>query len=214
MRLTKVIKAHIITAVTEEALKGRVEAWVAEAKRLGPKVYSSRVTAAQERKMRAMPSGFFTMMDAVQVCVQVKGGKSSTRIGMPYNALRKMATNEAVASYTSRLPVKRNNVPAPMPASAVHQFTIYPEDGELYDTAMSLLEKTRKMVDEYSTLEREVNSILSAVTTEKRLCEIWPEAVKYLPKDGAEPKSLPMVTASKLNAHIACMKEDTCAEVG
>jgi len=117
-----------------------------------------------------------------------------------------LAHNDTIKTYVNRCVYS-------IPMSKSRKFYYRDLTGEFNLSSYPDIEKqflyVLNLYDELSTerksLRREINGLLSCVTTVKRLTELWPSVAKFIPS--ATVTNLPMVNTDKLDTLICSLKE-------
>lgn len=175
VRLTEEMRGVIAAALVRHKIAKRQAAFEKAEFKLAQRVYQSEFSAADRRKMEALPDGWLPTTEHLRVKVgsdwrwlhfgpQVRDGKRETR-RIPANREKVIELN-----LTSEI------------AQAVRD---YAAEGAAIQR-------------EEAALREKAHSVLASVTTTARLAEIWPEAIPFIPK--SVPRLLPVVRREELNA--------------
>lgn len=71
---------------------------------------------------------------------------------------------------------------------------------QLVDQIFALDDQSKKLKEEINHLTASINAVLNSVTTDKKLIEIWPESVAFIPAaEKASQSNLPALQISELN---------------
>lgn len=106
------------------------------------------------------------------------------------------------ASYEGRDLTLKNAKPFPyfLYQSQTEAFDSLPEEtkARLFSLNADLVERQKAIDKDQRELRAKTRGVLNSVTTEKKLLEVWPEAIKYMTSPEVT-SNLPQVTSSELN---------------
>lgn len=190
MKLTKGLRNQILSNVLNQTFKERSEALTATEYDLADRVYKKKFSKTVDL-MNALPEGYLVSGESLSVSVD----STSEQLRLPecrrgsLDIFRNWHTSLSLNSRESAL-------------------------------GREILEWSRQgqvLRNERQKLRSQVGAILESVTTLKRLKEVWPESVQYIPAEAETTGALlPAVRVDEVNKLIACCKagKENCAQEG
>lgn len=175
VKLTESLRGQITASLVSNAIDKRSAANLKASYALAERIYKHVFSAADRRKMEALPEGW--LVDAEFLRIEVGRDHHWFCFG-PSDAKSKRLTH--------RVPVKGNGVHQIEPPS------------DLGKAVIAWSAEAVQITKDREALRSKAREILSAVTTTAKLAEVWPEVKPFLPK--FEPRLLPVVRREELNA--------------
>lgn len=175
VRLTEDMRRDITRALIAHKLDKREADLAKLSHKLALRVYQNQFSAADRRKMEALPEGWLSTIDHVSVKV---GGDYRTFTFGPADA-------------------KGNSPRQRVPANRERTFT-FEARSEIGLAIREYITEADAIKEVRDELKAKAQGVLSSVTTTTRLAEVWPEAVPFIPK--YVPRQLPAVRRDELNA--------------
>lgn len=189
-RLTKDIREAIARSVMKHRYEATVKALVEEKAAFGMKVYEDLYSKANREKMNALPEGWLPSSDNVTV----QFGASYDRVyfnGYTHGKIVSVVSSEDKRKECSlRLWGKHERGCA----------KVYDATHPLAVARFNLDAKERDLKTQFDETRRQVDAALNAVTTIKKLIEVWPEIAPFAADFENEKPQLPALPTSKLNA--------------
>ncbi|CCG43362.1 Nmad5 family putative nucleotide modification protein [Magnetospirillum molischianum] len=176
-KLTNFDRDQIVGAVLKDAFDARNQAHQDEGYALGMSIYADVFGEKMIGQMNALPDGWLPTIKVVKVMI---AGAWTELVLSDFVRVLASRNGHCLKSYEATDPL-------------AERFTAWANAGE-------------EIRVQKSELRNKVRALVYSVTTVKKLIEVWPEAVNYLPKKTV-PVKLPAVCGSDLNSLIADLKE-------
>lgn len=189
-RLTSSIREAIAKAVMKHRYEATVKALIEEKAAFGMMVYEDLYSKATREKMNALPEGWLSTSDNVAVTF----GATYDRVyfnGYTHGKILSVVSSEDRRKGGSlRLWGKHEHGCA----------KVYEASHPLAEANFKLDAKERELKTQFDETRRQVDAALAAVTTVKKLIEVWPEIAPFCIEFENEKPHLPALPTSKLNA--------------
>jgi hypothetical protein len=197
-RLTKDIRDEIVMDLLRHSFKDRIEALYAERSALAQKIYEDAFSADARKKMQALPDGWLPEVNSINVRL----GSDYTSFefsGGLYGDINRIMKCKQPES--RRIPFKfRGGCVASY--EATHSLAL--EHERIGNLRKSLWE-------EIESAKRAATTAVNAVSTVKRLIEVWPEVDPFASKHSTEKPQLPAVPTAQLNKILGLPVEELSA---
>lgn len=176
VRLTEDMRRDITKALLDHKLAKREEAHKASEFKLALRIYNSVFSAADRKKMAALPDGWL----GVETYIDTRVGGQFHRFffGFPDKT-----GNRPTQRFLSRN--RREDFVIEVRSDVGLAIAAYRDEAEAINAART-------------ELKAKASGVLASVTTTSRLAEVWPEVVAFIPK--YVPRQLPAVRRDELNA--------------
>lgn len=185
-RLTKDIRDEIVLDLLRHSFKERVEALYAERAALAQAIYEDVFSAETRKKMQSLPEGWLPEVKGINARLGSDYSSFDFSGGL-YGEINRIAKNGK--DETRRVPSKHKGG-CVASYDATHKLAL--ENERLANLRKSLCE-------EIETAKRAADTAVNAVSTVKRLIEVWPEVNPFASKHSAEKPQLPAVPTDQLN---------------
>lgn len=177
VRLTEEMRREIVQALLDHKLAKRDAAHAAGEHKLAQRVYQHLYSAADRRKMDALPEGWLPTTEHLRV-----------KLGDEWRYLHFSARDKAGKRENRRILQKHED----------DRFVALEVRSEIGVAVRAYLDEGEALKVEREELKAKAAGVLATVTTTARLAEVWPEVVPFIPK--YVPRRLPAVRRDELNA--------------
>ena len=175
VRLTKDMTDDITRALIKHKLEKREAELTKLGYRLALRIYQNQFSAADRRKMDALPDGWLPEIDSVHV-----------KVGGDYRTFCFGPEDDKGRSPRKRAPANRDRT------------FMYEVRSEIGAEVREYITEADAIKEARNELKAKAAGVLASVTTTARLAEVWPEVVPFIPK--YVPRQLPAVRRDELNA--------------
>lgn len=197
-RPTKDIRDQSVLDLLRYSFKERVEALYAERAALAQAIYEDTFSAETRKKMQSLPDGWLPEVNSINA--RLGSDYSSFEFsGGLYGEINRIA--KVGKDQTRRIPIKLKGG-CVASYDATHKLALEHER----------LNNLRKVLwEEIETAKRAANTAVNAVSTVKRLIEVWPEVDPFASKHSTEKPQLPAVPTAHLNKILGLPVEEPIA---
>lgn len=188
-RLTNDIRSAIADAVMKHRYESVVRALIAEKAEFGTKVYEDLYSKSTRDKMNALPEGWLPTSDNIAVTF----GATFERVYFSGRTSGKIVSVIPQATRTASVPKRllgKHERGCAMAYEATHKLSV---------EHANLEAKERDLKVEFDAARKQVDAALSAVTTVKKLIEVWPEIAPFAAGFEDEKPQLPALPTADLN---------------
>ena len=215
MRLTKAIRKEILTNVLREVADARLPKIIEVLDALALRAVNASVPDREYMaQLEKEYPGLLHKTNKVR-CNYVIETKDvpfySFHIGRAHNALEEETKRISVliGSYNFRWMELFSKVSVPCSFKRMNE-NPYTDD-KFKTEYFAILKLFTAVEDDMKALFKSISQIVDSITTDVKLIEIWPEAIKYIPKVKVIPKSqLPAINVNHVNKKIECAVKGNC----
>ena len=181
MKLTKEMKHKIREKAIQMTFAERSEALAKESNRLAELVYTALYPPEIVAAMNRLPEEFFSQTRSFAVKI------SKQYVHVNLTSSRRIGAHHQYRSYIEYAP----------------------ENGEILTSAQRLVQERTRLEADTEILRAELRTLITPITTMKRLRELWPEGEEFYKSfDAAPPKdNLPAVDVPTLNSLMQRMRK-------
>ena len=194
VRLTDSLRQEIVAVAMKGAFETEMHAAMKALHDAGMAAYNAAYTEDEMAMMQKLGPKFLGTRERLRFAIRKEGSGPGD--------------DEIKPNSTVECPLMEY-VPVPFQQAAWGNAII--TTNEAHANVMKAIDALDKVKEQVANLKREIRSVVGSVPTTKRLVEVWPEAINYLPKEDAPPTNLPAVQIEALNALLAKAKVSDAA---
>lgn len=187
MKLTRTFKENLVDRVVSATMKSRRDEEAAKRKEFWEYLYSLIYNPEQISAMNRIPAGWLTTSNYIRVSLSDNSCDVREYLRGDTRKFLAMDTDRAFDGSAWPLAVKKK---------------IRDKEKALSDISIENRDAARE-------LRLMIERLVSPITTLKKLKEMWPECVPYLPVEEEKVENLPAVMAEGVNNLIAQIKGES-----
>lgn len=194
-RLTNDIRNSIVMDLLRHRFKDRIEALYADRAALAQAIYEEAFSAEHRKKMAALPEGWLAEVSSINARLGAEYC-SYDFSGSLYGDINTIVSN--TKKEVRRFPYSRRN-------DCVVSFDATHKLAAESDRVNS---ERKSLSDDIEKAKRAAEAAVNAVSTVKRLVEVWPEVAPFAAEYNTEKPQLPAVQTAQLNTMLGLPVEE------